>query len=242
MGLIATIIVKLVDPIGFVVVFVVSIFSRSKWIIPVAAISGAVVIETILTSNQYTRTWGQGLFQGFIASGIHALICYWLIGKFKTPQSIKENNYTETLITKNDTEANDNIGDTNPIDSVAKHLQVMGYDFTPYGASVALLEIQSGYNEVETASHVALTTLALDIKGAGTDIVKLASFIPHAHVLLEVLKKYKDQNMMNPTQWKNDANAVLRISSVDEHQEEWLGKILSDPIAGKERLATRRID
>ena len=52
----------------------------------------------------------------------------------------------------------------------------------------------------------------------------------------------KDQKMMNPRQWDNDVNAIVRISTVDKHQEEWLEKILSDPIAGKERLAYRKID
>ena len=52
----------------------------------------------------------------------------------------------------------------------------------------------------------------------------------------------KEKGMMNPTQWQNDANAIARVSTVDEHQEEWIEKVLSDPIAGKERLATSRVD
>jgi hypothetical protein len=133
------------------------------------------------------------------------------------------------------------IDSDNPIHRVETHLQVMGYDLTPYGAGVALLELESGYNEVETASHIAHTTLALDVKEAGTDILKLAGFLPHGMALLEVLKDYKDHGLMNPTQWQNDSTAVFRIVNVDQHQEEWIAKILSDPVAGKQRLATSRI-
>jgi hypothetical protein len=129
----------------------------------------------------------------------------------------------------------------NPIDRVAVHLDAMGYRLTPYGAAVALLGVESGYNEVETASHIALTTMARDIKEAGTNILKLISFVPHGQAILELLKEYNDRGMMHPTQWQNDSNAFFRIAMVDEHQEEWLDKILSDPIAGKERLANRRI-
>jgi hypothetical protein len=35
--------------------------------------------------------------------------------------------------------------------------------------------------------------------------------------------------------------ALFRISIVDEHHQEWIDKVLNDPVAGKERLANRRI-
>jgi hypothetical protein len=128
------------------------------------------------------------------------------------------------------------------LDSVSYHLQMMGYDLLPYGAAVALAEMGSGYNSVETASHIAFTTMALDVKEAGDDIMALAAFMPHAKALLGILKEYKDKKQMNPSQWENDARAVFHIATVDENQLEWIEKILSDPIAGKERLATSRID
>ena len=46
---------------------------------------------------------------------------------------------------------------------------------------------------------------------------------------------------MSPTLWQNDANAIIGVSYVDEHQEGRIDKILDDPVAGKERLATSRI-
>lgn len=130
----------------------------------------------------------------------------------------------------------------NPIGAVEVHLKKMGYELTPYGVGLALIELKSGYNAVETASHISLTTLARDLREAGTNIKKLASLLPQTMHLLAVLKEYKDQGMMHPTQWQNDATAIWHVSAVDEHQEEWIDRILSDPIAGKERLATSRID
>ena len=129
----------------------------------------------------------------------------------------------------------------NPIAEVATHLRRMGYDLTPLGAGVAAAGMMSGYNSVETASHIALATLALDAKEAGEDIGKLMEIFTVAMTHhLAVLKEYKDKGMMNPDLWKNDANAVARVSTVDEHQEEWIEKVLSDEMAGKGRLAERR--
>ena len=130
----------------------------------------------------------------------------------------------------------------NDLDNVTYHLQMMGYDLLPYGVSVAQVELSSGYNAIETASHIAFTTMALDVKEIGDDVMALAAFMPHAKALLELLKEYKDKKLMNPTQWDNDARAIYHIVTVDEHQLEWIDKILSDPIAGKARLAKSRID
>ena len=89
MVIIAMLLAKFLDPIGFIVVLVISFITRDKWIIPVAAIAGALIIETVLTSIQITRTWGQGLPIGIIASGLHVVLCYWLIGKFKKKDTVK---------------------------------------------------------------------------------------------------------------------------------------------------------
>lgn len=116
-----------------------------------------------------------------------------------------------------------------PIARVAAHLEAMGCKLTPYGAGVALLGSRSGYSDVETASHIALTTMARDIKEAGTDIAKLIAFVPHGRAILEMLKEYKDAGMMHPTQWQNDSNASYGIMMINEHQQDWVNQILSDP-------------
>lgn len=82
-------VVKVLDPIGFAVVFALSFITREKWIIPAAAIGGALVTETILTATQYTRTWGRGIVIGLLASAIQALVCYWLVGKIKAARAKK---------------------------------------------------------------------------------------------------------------------------------------------------------
>jgi hypothetical protein len=59
--------------------------------------------------------------------------------------------------------------------------------------------------------------------------------------LLNVLKEYRDKKMMRDSVFQNDAKAVFHIATIDGQQGEWIDKILSDPIAGKERLANSRI-
>jgi hypothetical protein len=130
----------------------------------------------------------------------------------------------------------------NPISRVAAYLEIMGYELTPYGAGVALLECKSGYNEVETASHIAFTTMALDIKESGNNARKLMPIFLHGHALLEVLKEYKDKGMIHPAQWQNDSLAIFRIATPDMRRNQWIEEILNDPLAGKERLAKSRIN
>jgi hypothetical protein len=233
----AAFLAKLLDPVSFVVALVVVLFSKKKWIILLAAALAAVIVETGLYSMQETRVWGQGLPTGFLASLAHASIVFGIRSRRGVRKQAKTGSPAETKVSEKPQDGGDN-----PIGAVEVHLNNMGYDLTPYGAGVALLELESGYNAVETASHISLTTLALDVKDAGTNIEKLMRFMPHAMALLEVLKSYKDKGMMHPTQWQNDTNAIWRVSTVDEHQEEWIEKVLSDPIAGKERLATSRVD
>ncbi len=40
------------------------------------------------------------------------------------------------------------------LDIISHHLKNMGYDLLPYGAVVALAEMESGYNSVEAASQL----------------------------------------------------------------------------------------
>lgn len=82
MDLIVIILVKSLDPISFAIVFGLCFISREKWIIPVAAIAGAMAVEAILLSTQVTRNFGNGLMLGIPVGFIHAGLSYWLIGKF----------------------------------------------------------------------------------------------------------------------------------------------------------------
>ena len=55
----------------------------------------------------------------------------------------EENTKIGLEIVNIDNESKDITHDQNPLDLVDKHLRVMGYDLTSYGAGVALLEVQS---------------------------------------------------------------------------------------------------
>ncbi len=79
----ALIIARLLDPFSLIVVFLVSLSSQSKWIIPIAAICGFITAEIILALLQSNRVWTYTLLPNIIASLIHAILCYWLVKKFK---------------------------------------------------------------------------------------------------------------------------------------------------------------
>lgn len=129
----------------------------------------------------------------------------------------------------------------NPLSDVHTHLRAMGYDLTHHGAAVALFSLESGYNAVETASNIALTTFALDMREAGNNLDRVASYVPHAMALLEVLTEYKDRGAMRPEVWRNDASALFRIAQLGPEQQLLVDEILSDPVSGKKRLATSRL-
>ena len=127
------------------------------------------------------------------------------------------------------------------LNQISAYLDDMGYEITVYGMAVALLELESGYSAAEAASHIVLSTLARDVKEAGYDFETLAMFYPHAISILKIIQNYREQGIMHPTQWQNDANAIWRVINIDEHQLEWVERILSDDVIGKKRVANRRI-
>ncbi|MCF7821991.1 MAG: hypothetical protein K9M17_06075, partial [Mariprofundaceae bacterium] len=61
MKVIAILIAKFLDPIGFVVAGLTVLASRKVVIIPIAAGASALVTETILSNTQLTYSWGNGL-------------------------------------------------------------------------------------------------------------------------------------------------------------------------------------
>jgi hypothetical protein len=60
--------------------------------------------------------------------------------------------------------------------------------------------------------------------------------------LLDLLKKYKDENKMREDVWKNNSKAIFKIFYLDENTKSWIEKILTsdDSIKGL-RLANSRI-
>lgn len=127
------------------------------------------------------------------------------------------------------------------VEAFAKYL---AYDLTRYGIGVALLSLESGYSHLETASHLALVTLALDAKEAGTDIGRLMALVPHARSMIDVLTEYQQHHpgLMREALFKNDAVAMLKVVVVDKDQRAWIERVLSDPTIATQRVATSRID
>jgi hypothetical protein len=124
------------------------------------------------------------------------------------------------------------------IEDVQNHLAKMGFEITVPGATVAAYSLTSGYNSVEVASYFAVITTALDVKEAGDDIDILMTIFTRtlSHVLV-VLKSYVDSGQMRNDLWENDARALQHTTNIDESQEEWVEKVLTDPVAAKDRLA-----
>ena len=90
--ILGTVVGKLLDPLSFVVALIVTAFSREKWIIVVAALCAALITETVITSMQVSRSWGQGIMPGIIASLLHAVFSFWLVGRFRKPKVNISNN------------------------------------------------------------------------------------------------------------------------------------------------------
>ena len=111
-----------------------------------------------------------------------------------------------------------------------------------YGGCVALLYLKSGYSPCEVASYLALVTLAHDAKEAGSDIMKLLALVPHANAIIDALKEFKSGGLMREELFKNDVCAIAGVVIVEMGQQEWISRVLSDPVIGQERVARSRID
>ena len=121
-------------------------------------------------------------------------------------------------------------------------LKELGYDVTPYGASVALVSAGSGYSPAETASYLALASLALDAKEAENDVIKSMELLTHARSMVSVLVQYGDRGLMRQELCQNDGRAMIGVAMIDKEQLSWIEKVFSDPVVSKERVAKSRID
>jgi hypothetical protein len=124
---------------------------------------------------------------------------------------------------------------------VDKILVQLGYDITPHGVGVALLSLESGYSAAETASHLALVTLARDCNSTN-DIMILTALFEHAMATIKILSGYNSAGQFRDSEYKNDATAILKVATVDKDQKGWIDRVLSDPLIQKDRVATSRIN
>lgn len=80
--------IKFIDPISLITVGTILFLAYGKkWAKPVAIIGAAVFIETVLTSSQSTRTWGDGIIFAIIVHSVQAWVCDFFIKKYKRNQA-----------------------------------------------------------------------------------------------------------------------------------------------------------
>jgi hypothetical protein len=127
------------------------------------------------------------------------------------------------------------------LDFATRILVQLGYDITPYGVGVASLSLVSGYSAAETASHLALVTLAHDCNST-TDISIFVAQFEHSMAMIKILAEYRDAGQIRPELYNNDVTAIVKIAYVDEHTIGWIEKVLSDPVIQKNRVAISRIN
>ena len=122
------------------------------------------------------------------------------------------------------------------------YLSQLGYKISEYGVAAAFLNLESGYSHCETASYLALATLALDAKDAGLDVRKFMHMAGHARAMVDVLSEFKTAGLMREELFKNDARALLGVAIPDKGQADWISRVLTDPVVAKDRVATSRIN
>lgn len=136
----------------------------------------------------------------------------------------------------------DNDVDEERLENVRKITHHLGYDLTRYGYAFSLISLGSGYDEFATATQIALVTLASDVRQAGHDITKLMAFMPHTMAMVDIMKDWKDRGMLREDIFQNDGRAMVKVATVSPEQNEWIDKVLSDPVSTAERLATCRLE
>jgi hypothetical protein len=130
------------------------------------------------------------------------------------------------------------ISDIAAVRQVAKYL---GLQLTPYGVGLALVSVQSGYSSAETASHLAVLTLARDVQEAGTDLDARIRFYALGMAILKRMKELKDDNRMREEIWRNDSTTIGKIMIPSTETLPWINKVLSGSIDGAERVANFEI-
>ncbi len=123
------------------------------------------------------------------------------------------------------------------VEKVKNFLQRLGYKITTHGVAVASMRLASGYSHCETASHLAVLTLARDAREAGDDAVKLMALIPPASAMLELLSEFKSANLIREEIFQNHGQAILSISIPNENQLDFIHKILSSSSDSRIRVA-----
>jgi hypothetical protein len=195
------------------------------------SIAHLVANNLIMSGDQRPSIWGR-------IKGESNTTFFWITS---TGESfLRKMQSNPKLITE--TEADKIKSTTDKLKNVEMFLSELGYDITTYGGGVALLSLESGYSPWESASHLALSTLALDSKKAGKDIFRSLALLIHARTMVDVLSEVKDAGLMREEIFKSDARAMLKVATPENDQATWIARVLNDPIVSKDRVASSRID
>lgn len=129
------------------------------------------------------------------------------------------------------------------LDEVTSLVRHLGYDLLPDGAAIALAQLWSDYSVAEAASHIVVVSFARDLSKAQetNDLDMMLKIAPLGLAILEVLKNLKDNGMMRPEVWRNDATAIGKMMTPGPEAIEWSRKVLSDPAIADIVLAKSRV-
>lgn len=121
-------------------------------------------------------------------------------------------------------------------------LQSLGYEPTELTIGFYTVSKESGYSPAETASKIALITMAKGIKSDFPGKPKRLAVYPlHAHSILKILKEWKEHSKMHPTEYQNITSAFMAISTLRENWLLRINEILEEPFASY-ALATNVIN
>lgn len=136
----------------------------------------------------------------------------------------------------------DDADDNDLIVEVDDKMLELGFILSKYGTAVALLSRQSGYSAAETASHLALATIARDIREEPNNLDMTLAIANQAREMLQVLKRFVEDGDMRANFFKNDGLALVKIATPGPEQHEWLNRVLSDEIVARDRVASHEIN
>lgn len=147
-------------------------------------------------------------------------------------------NFVFLFIAKKQKSNDMHVSTTDDLTFVEHALNVSGYKLTPYGAGVSLMSLSNGFSKEETFSHIALMALSQHAKVAGSDAIELSKVSIRAMSIAENLTKLFRKDLIRSEIYKNDLNAIMAVSTINENQEDWISIVLeSNSTSNKDTIA-----
>lgn len=100
------------------------------------------------------------------------------------------------------------------------------------------MSLSNGFSKEETFSHIALMALSQHAKVAGSDAIELSKVSIRAMSIAENLTKLFRKGLIRSEIYKNDLNAIMAVSTINENQEDWISIVLeSNSTSNKDTIA-----